>query len=488
MNVMTTISGERWAGVRRTVIEVLGCAIAAIWFGLGTSAGQTLRLGVAGVVVACMVSVGIRAPARLILGTVAWLVLLGVVRRLVTVVGGSSGNDPLLLVAPFSVALLTVLAWLRGTFGHLTPMSRAVQILMVLILASVVNPLQGGIRVGMLGLLFTLVPLAWFWVGRAFVDDALLRGIFGVIAVAAVCAAGYGLTQTLLGFSGFDQSWIDNYGYPALRVQGTIRAFGPFVSASDYQVYLGVGFATLVGFATRPRWTLPCLAALALVGWALALGSGRGVVIQLAVALGMMLAAWKKMGVGRAALIGVALFGCLSLALGRVDTTTLNDPRTADLLAHQVKGLANPLSEEDSTLTGHVGLVGTGLTSSLSAPFGHGVGVMSQAADKLGGVSAGTESDPSNVSAGLGVPGLVAYLVLAGVAVMTAHNKAKSERTMVPLVALGILLVTGLQWFTGGNYAVAPIPWMVLGWLDRPPLARSEAAMSAMAEAPAISG
>src|SRR4051812_29700072 len=105
MKLLAPIPTERSAAIWRRAIEVIGCIMAAIWFGLGTSTGQTLRLSVAGVLVACMVSVGVRAPERLIVGTIAWLVVLGVARRLVTVVGGSSVNDPILLVAPFAVAL-----------------------------------------------------------------------------------------------------------------------------------------------------------------------------------------------------------------------------------------------------------------------------------------------------------------------------------------------------------------------------------------------
>jgi hypothetical protein len=36
------------------------------------------------------------------------------------------------------------------------------------------------------------------------------------------------------------------------------------------------------------------------------------------------------------------------------------------------------------------------------------------------------------------------------------------------LIALGALIAVLLEWFNGGNYAVAFIPWLMLGWLDQP--------------------
>jgi hypothetical protein len=34
-------------------------------------------------------------------------------------------------------------------------------------------------------------------------------------------------------------------------------------------------------------------------------------------------------------------------------------------------------------------------------------------------------------------------------------------------VALGLLVVMVLQWLNGGQYAVALLVWLTLGWLDR---------------------
>jgi hypothetical protein len=33
--------------------------------------------------------------------------------------------------------------------------------------------------------------------------------------------------------------------------------------------------------------------------------------------------------------------------------------------------------------------------------------------------------------------------------------------------AIAIIVVMSLQWFNGGLYAVAFLPWLLLGWIDR---------------------
>lgn len=47
-----------------------------------------------------------------------------------------------------------------------------------------------------------------------------------------------------------------------------------------------------------------------------------------------------------------------------------------------------------------------------------------------------------------------------------AYRVAARRRDIVAMAALGVLCVTFLQWLNGAQYAVAPLPWLVLGWLD----------------------
>ena len=67
----------------------------------------------------------------------------------------------------------------------------------------------------------------------------------------------------------------------------------------------------------------------------------------------------------------------------------------------------------------------------------------------------------------MGLPGLLAYTVVFVVGFRRAYRRARSSEPLAA-AALGVLVVTLFQWLNGGQYAVALLPWLILGWLDRP--------------------
>ncbi|MDQ6945559.1 MAG: hypothetical protein M3256_04640, partial [Actinomycetota bacterium] len=137
--------------------------------------------------------------------------------------------------------MLVAVAAKRGALRDRTRLTTAVLVLSGLVLLSTVNPLQGGLTVGAASLLFVLVPLLWFWLGRGFVTDRLLRRIFSVTAVVAAAAAIYGLFQVYVGFPSWDASWIVAKGYTALAVGASTRPFASFSNASEYVTFLAIG-------------------------------------------------------------------------------------------------------------------------------------------------------------------------------------------------------------------------------------------------------
>jgi hypothetical protein len=108
-----------------------------------------------------------------------------------------------------------------------------------------------------------------------------------------------------------------------------------------------------------------------------------------------------------------------------------------------------------------------GVQASITNPLGHGTGAVTLAASRYGGSAQGTEADPSNMGVALGLLGLISYLVVAAVGLWTTYRVAAHQRSWWALASLGLLLVTFLQWTNGGQYAVAWLPWLVLGWADR---------------------
>jgi hypothetical protein len=406
-----------------------------------------------------------RSPRLLLLGGVLWLTALGFVRRLVSEAGPSAHLDPLLLVGPFALAVVLLAAIRAGAFTNHTRLSRWVAALAGLTLLGSVNPLQGSLFGGIAGLLFVLVPIVGFWVGRA-LDDRALKLVFGLVAGLGVAAAVYGLVQTVAGFPVWDQDWIDQVSFASLNVGGVVRPFSSFSSAAEFAGYLSVAIVVWIGFATRIRYIVPAAAALAVLIPALVLESSRGFVVLLVVALGAMLGARMRLPLGPAAVVGFLLVMTLAFGLRHYGPST-SSSNSGTLVAHDISGLADPLNPQNSTVGIHMSLVVNGVKSAFTNPVGKGVGYVTRAGAQFGGVSATTEADPSNVAVALGLPGLIAYIFVLVLGMRTVYGAARRRQDVISLIALGVVVATLLQWLNGGLYSVAILPWLALGWADR---------------------
>lgn len=470
---MTALAWAGAAGNRplTTRATVAGLALGFLGtVGAGVAAPGLLRVAVVLAGVSTFVAACLRSPQRVVVGVLLWLAMFGTLRRLLPA-GLASETDPLLLVAPAVVAVLVVVAAGRGAFRDQSRLSGMVLLLCGLTVLATVNPLQGGIFVGAAGALFILVPLLWFWVGRALVDDALLHRVLRVVSWVALGAACYGLYQVYVGLPSWDQRWVDSKGYVSLFVTRTaIRPFASLSSSSEYVGLLAVGTVLWALRLRHAAKALPAGVAVAVLGWALTVASVRGALVIVPVTLGVVFAASRGLGVGRTALAGVAALFLLALVVGRIDPGSVGGDRTSALVARSVSGLSDPFNPEVSTLPVHIEAMFGGLGQAARNPVGNGVGVVTIAADRFGeGGNASTDVDPSNVAVAMGIPGLAAYSLIVLLGVRLAFHRARRVRGYLSLAALGILLATSLQWLNGGSYAVAPLPWLVLGWLDRRP-------------------
>lgn len=418
------------------------------------------------------VAVSVLARVRLLYALVVWLVALGFTRRVVSEFITRGEADPLLLVAPVALIVLAAVAASRGAFHAPTGLSNAVLALSLLAALSALNPLQGGLMTGLAGLLFILVPTLAFWVGRSLVDDRVLQKVLALVGVLGLVAAAYGMAQTFSGFLPWDQHWIDDHGYASLSVhaedaQSTTRPFSTFSSSAEYVTFTAIAIVVWVGVFLRRRAVL-ALAAAALLALALLYGSSRGIVVTLLAALVLMAGARRGAQPLATLFAAAALIVALPVALQALVPSTYGAQGASTLLAHQVQGLADPLDPESSTLGVHASLLWQGLRTVVSDPLGAGVGVVTIASSKFGGTRFNTELDPSNVAVAMGLPGLLVYGIIFALGFRKAYLTAARRRDALSTVALGILAVTVFQWLTGGQYAVALLPWLLLGWLDRP--------------------
>jgi hypothetical protein len=448
-------------------------AVVCLSFVIGRAAIDSSALLVAAgvVLITLLASVAMLAPLSLLYGVVAWLVVLGFTRRVAHQLGFLYYHDPLLLIGPTAVGLLLLVATWRGAFKELSPLAATVLGLNVLFVAGVVNPIQGSPLVGVAGLLFTLVPMLGFWIGRGLVDTEVLKNLLRLAVVLAIGAAGYGFYQVFQGFPSWDLQWIKRSDYAALYVFasnqiGTFRPFGTLASASEFVLLLAIGVVVCLSYLLNRRG--PTVLLLVPIGFLLVgitYGSSRSVVVTLGAASALIVAARRGLSLPLAATFGAALVLLLPFALSPLIPTVAGG---SPLLAHQVEGLADPLNPRTSTLRSHVALLQDGVRSAISDPLGQGAGSITLAADRFGSKRGNeTEADPSNVGVALGIPGLVLFLALFVLAFRSAYRVALARRDPVSLAVLGVLTVTSLQWLNGGLYAVSLLTWIALGWADK---------------------
>ena len=455
-------------------IVLFGLLVSAL-FGTLLAASVSLHVLLALAVCPLVFAVIWMSPRSTILGLALWLVTLGVVRRLVGSGGGTGLGDPLLLVGPAVLVLLLVVACGRGALRRRSSLANAIGLLSLLVLVEAVNPLQGGLLVGLGGLLFILVPMLAFWVGRSLLDDVTLRHLFRLIALLAVLSAIYGLVQQFVGFPSWDEHWITSSGYIALDVgNGVTRAFGNFSSAQEYAAFLSVGLVVLVSSLRNVRRVfIPLLlAAIGLVGSALVLASVRSSLVLAAAALGLIAAARVRLRPGTALLAGAVAVVALGIGLSHVSpsaqsTTSAAANPTGTLLQHDISGIANPTGS-GSSLPGHVSETVDGIKSAFLQPIGYGSGSVTLASGRLGGAaSAGTESDLGNAGPALGLLGLILYVVVVVLGLLCTYRLAARRGDTLALAALGLLVVMLFQWLNGDLYSVAWLVWLSLGWVDR---------------------
>jgi cell division protein FtsW (lipid II flippase) len=209
------------------------------------------------------------------------------------------------------------------------------------------------------------------------------------------------------------------------------------------------------------------VAAVALLATALVFESARGPLVVLIAAVIIVTAARLSVHGGTALIVTGIATALVPLVASILVPQVGEGSGTSDLVAHQVEGLANPFDPNSSTLLGHATLAGQGLVSAVRHPLGLGVGAVT-IGTKFGGSPVQTEADLSNVGVAFGLGGLVAFVVVFVLAFVRAYRAAARTPRPLTLAALGILIVTVNQWLNGGMYAVAWLPWLVLGWLDRP--------------------
>lgn len=403
-----------------------------------------------------------------------YLSFLGGMRRWLIPVFGWPQNDPLLLVAPLIAILFFINLLPTRRLPTVKGLPRLLNILLVFMIVEIVNPLQGGIAVGIAGALFYIVPVMWFYLGRLNATPDLLKRLFMVTVSISILAALYGLYQTWFGLLPSEAQWIKLAHMQALYQGKGVRAFAFFTFPAEYDWFLCLGIVLLWAAFLRRKYI--ALLPIPLLGLAVFFESGRGPVVS---TLATCVALWAIQGrtlrvwLPRGALALILAVVGLVLSLQQAQQMQFSS-QTQALVSHQTSGLLDPTNAKTSTAGVHSGMILGGFAEGFRTPIGKGLGATTIAAQKFGAGEGSTEQDLSNMFVSLGFIGGFLYLAIVGLILVTAVRYWHQARSGVALAIVGILFLMFGQWLNGGQYSIAFLIWFCIGGLDR--LSRQQAA------------
>jgi len=410
----------------------------------------------------------------------------GFIRRAQYLVVDYTTTDPIHILTPLVtlIAFAVLLRLRRFQLFHETPLAAPVSILGAIYLIQIFNPLQGGLIVGLSGALFILVPVTWFYFGQVMKPSFLVTALRLVVILGLVTSL-YGVYQLAFGFPSFEQYWIDHTEfYESIAVGHVKRALATYNSAEEWGRYIEIGALAAFGLgvganrvAPRTGWCL-CGAALSVV---LLLTGQRssifGLILGFAVLILLGARTWKA-AAGRAALMlmPVLLVSVLAKPPSPDEMWRKSeDEKFGTMLSHTTRGTLQPTQEE--SLQARVE-TWTYLATEVIPyrPLGSGLGAGSLSALRFdqGPALPPIDSFVLVVVVACGIPAALLLLWILGRATMIAVRGARRATPGTPEATLwriagslmAVLILNNLFGMTFSLYSVAPLGWLLLGWIS----------------------
>jgi hypothetical protein len=424
---------------------------------------------------------------------IAYVLFLGDIRRIWSWIYGFPDNDPMILVGSVFVFFLTVPLFFRLRVSD-TVSKLCLGLLLVMTL-QIFNPAQGGLLVGFSGTIYVMTPVLWFWVGRTYGSEAMLRVVLQKILMpAALIASAYGYYQTNVGLPPWQEAWLHHVGagYAALHLGHSIRAIGFSPSSSEYVNMLGM--ATLVALTGLIAGRRVMILPLAILLPSLFLGGSRGTFVRVLFSGAMAFSfTGSKKGPSTARFVTAIAFGVCGMALilsgyGNAEGAGAPKPKTAAeaAIAHQVAGLSDPLH---STAVGHSTEIFRGALLAFRRPAGYGLGSTSIATKFSSGQDSdltGSEFDLTDTFISLGLPGGLLYLSFIVYMYRASIRYINIGPADLSLPVFGILAAFLGDWLFPGEYGNGPILWLAAGCVVRTLINADADATKAKSEAAAL--
>jgi O-Antigen ligase len=409
----------------------------------------------------------------------------GLLRRAQYLIVPYSTQDPIHVLTPVVtfMAMIVLLRKERLNVFWATPLAKSVSILGLIFFLEIFNPLQGSLFVGLTGALFMLVPVAWFYFGQTVTDEFLHKAMVVIVALGIIGSL-WGVYQLVFGYPAFEQYWIDNTDfYTSIAVGHVRRALATFSSAEEWGRYTQIGAIISVGMAMakqrvakRMVWGL-CAAALP--GAILISGQRTAVFGFVVGAVALILlgaSTWQKAAT-RLAVMMLPFVLVLVFVQAPTDDEiwTKDESQTVStILTHTQRGTLKPAEEESLQIRfenwGYL------LTSVIPfRPLGAGLGT-SQLADMR--ENRDSELPPVDnfilvVALACGIPGALLFVWILSRATWfsvqlaradDAHPNAAVRRIVAAIMPA--LILNSVFGLTFSIYSVAPIAWLVIGWIS----------------------
>lgn len=408
----------------------------------------------------------------------------GFLRRAQYLIVPYSQNEPIHLITPFVTISAFAFLLLRHKFEIFlaTPLAKTVSILAAICLLQVFNPLQGGLYVGLVGGLYFLVPMAWFYFGRAAGGDFVPK-ILRLIVVLGIVTSLYGVYQLIFGYPFFEQIWIDNTDkYSSISVYDVQRPLATFSNSEEWGRYVQIGCIVSAGlFFARSEGNkrILWLSAAAILMGMLAITGQRTSIFGLLLGLAILFITGTREfgGIVKRSLLLLAPFILFAALVNPLtDDEAGGDDKFDAMMTHTSRGLRNPANE--GSLHARLETWTEVVTERLPAnPIGTGLGTITLASTR-------DQKDDDNdraidnhffilaLSAGV-IAALLLFWILWRALVFCYRGWQNSEPHSVQADLWRIMFALSatfiLNNFFGTSftiYSVAPVGWLVVGWIS----------------------
>lgn len=410
--------------------------------------------------------------------------LRGLLRRLQYLIVPYSDSEPIHLLSACVTLVAVMLVFRKLSLSMFLehPLTKSVTLLGVICLVQMFNPLQGGVIWGFMGGLFYVLPMAWFYFGKAVDDDFFPRAVRLVPVMGLICSL-WGVFQILNGYPWFEQYWIDHTdAYSSIAVYNVTRALATFSNAEEWGRYVLLGALCAFGLSTmrslgqkRYLWLMSGF----LLCLMLALSGQRSSIFGLLLGVVVLVATGARSfgkALGRVALVLMPLVLIVALSgsvseddLGEMDS----DQGVSTMLNHAKKGTVDPASE--GSLYARLRTWNRLVTETIpSNPFGSGLGLMAVSNARRGEAASGAVDNhflTLAISAGLPAMLILIWILLGaarlGLRSWLSTDEGSDESTYwrIALALLSSFFLNNIFGTSFVMYSIAPIGWLLLGWI-----------------------